>query len=233
MRTSQRALLAALGFILLVAVASTAWLRLQMSPAEELSGGRATLTPALTNFTGIEVSGGWELTVARGDSWRVALDVPAEFESRIEARVVDGRLRLGLSDGLWLGSFDEQEFSADVTMPRLESLAVSGASEIDFSGFQGGQLEITVSGAAEIDGDSSRLDALTLTMSGAGDVNLSEVPVTDAEVSVSGAASVELRMAGGKLTGRMSGAGNLEYQGSVSEQSVMTSGAVRVEQAGP
>lgn len=233
MRTSQRALLAALGFTLLVAVAGTAWLRLRISPAEELSGGRTRVTPALTDFTGIEISGGWELDIARGDSWRVELDVPAEFGTRVEARVVDGRLHLGLSDGIWLSPFGQQEFSADVTMPRLESVTVSGASEIDFSGFQGGPLEITVSGAAEVDGSASRFDALNLTMSGAGDVDLSEVPVTDAEISVGGAASVELRMAGGKLTGRMRGAGSLAYYGSVSEQSVMTSGAVRIEQAGP
>ena len=49
MRTSQRALLAALGLALLLAVAGTAWLHLRVSPAEELSGGRATLSPALTN----------------------------------------------------------------------------------------------------------------------------------------------------------------------------------------
>jgi hypothetical protein len=233
MRASQRALLAALAFVLLVAVVSTVWLRVQVSPAEELSGGRATLAPALTNFSGIEVSGGWELDVVRGDSWRVELEVPSEVQGRVEAGVVDGRLQLRLSDGLWLGPFGDQEFSADITLPRLESLTVFGASEIDFSGFEGGRLEITVSGAAEIDGSSSRLDALKLTLTGAGDVNLREVPVTDAEVAVTGAGTVELRMAGGRLTGQMAGAASLEYFGSVSEQSVATSGPVVIRRAGP
>jgi hypothetical protein len=219
--------------MLLVAIASTAWLRLQGSPAEQFSGARATRTPALADFTGVDVSGGWELTVERGDAWRVELEVPAELESRVIARVVEGRLELGLSDGIRPGAFGDPDFTAEVTLPRLESLTVSGASEIDFSGFDGARLEITVSGAAQIDGEASRFDALKLTMSGAGDVDLEEVPVTDAEVFVSGAASVELRMAGGRLTGHMSGAGNLDYHGSVSEQSVTASGPVRIERAGP
>ena len=65
-------------------------------------------------------------------------------------------------------------------------------------------------------------------MSGAGNADLDEISVTNADVSVSGAANVRLRMAGGRLTGEMSGAGNLAYRGTVSEQSVDTSGFVNV-----
>jgi hypothetical protein len=45
---------------------------------------------------------------------------------------------------------------------------------------------------------------------------------------VSGAGNVKLRMAGGRLTGDVSGAANLEYYGPVSEQSVQQSGFVNV-----
>ena len=74
--------------------------------------------------------------------------------------------------------------------------------------------------AGEIAGAASRFDALMLDMSGAGNVDLGDVPVTDAEVDISGAGKVALRMAGGRLTGDISGAENLEYYGTVSEESV-------------
>jgi hypothetical protein len=74
----------------------------------------------------------------------------------------------------------------------------------------------------------SRFDELSLDMSGAASVELGEVAVRDAEVDTSGAGSVTLLMAGGRLTGDMSGAASLEYYGTVSEESVDTSGMVNV-----
>jgi hypothetical protein len=54
------------------------------------------------------------------------------------------------------------------------------------------------------------------------------VPVTDVEIDASGASNVTLRMAGGRLTGDMSGTANLEYYGTVSEERVERSGVVNV-----
>jgi hypothetical protein len=85
-----------------------------------------------------------------------------------------------------------------------------------------------VSGAVELRGTASRFETLTLDLSGAGSVDLGDVPVTDAAVDVSGAGNVTLRMAGGRLTGDMSGAANLGYFGTVSEETIEKSGFVNV-----
>ena len=76
---------------------------------------------------------------------------------------------------------------------------------------------------------SRRFDTLKLTISGAVAVDFGDVTFTDADVRASGASNVKLRMAGGKLTGNISGAGHITYSGTVSEQSISASGAVRVE----
>ena len=54
------------------------------------------------------------------------------------------------------------------------------------------------------------------------------MPVTDANVDISGAGNVKLQMAGGRLTGDLSGAANLEYSGTVSEETIDRSGMVSV-----
>ena len=72
------------------------------------------------------------------------------------------------------------------------------------------------------------IDSLILDKSGVGNLDLGDVTVTNAEVDVSGAGSVTLRMGGGRLSGDMSGFGNLEYYGTVSEQTVESSGFVNV-----
>ncbi len=66
-------------------------------------------------------------------------------------------------------------------------------------------------------------------VSGAGNIDLGGVPVTNADIRVSGAGNIDLNMAGGKLTGSMSGAGSLDYVGTVSEQNVSSSGVVNIK----
>ena len=228
MTSSQRALAAALGIVVLVIVASILWVRLNASTVG-VSGERVTLTPALASFDGVDVAGSWRIEVTRGDAWRVELDIPAGIQDRATTRVVDGALEIRLEN---IGRFGGSgaDYTARITMPELESLKLAGASDVTFSGFEGDRLEITSSGAADIEGLASRYDRLELTMSGAGEADLSDVPVTDADLGISGVVQVTLRMAGGRLTGYLSGAGQVDYYGAVSEQSIDTSGVGRVEQ---
>jgi Putative auto-transporter adhesin, head GIN domain len=229
MRASQRVLLAALGVVLLLVLIVSAWLRHGLAQGPALTGERAALSPALEGFAAIDVLGGWQLTITRADTWRVALDVPAALQDYFDARVVDGRLQLGLKDGLRWGGSDRARMSAEITMPEFRGAVLNGAARLDFRGFEGDRLEIAVSGAGKIEGHASRFGALALTMSGAGAADLGDVTITDADVAASGANSIKLRMAGGRLTGRLSGAGHLEYSGTVSVQNVAASGLVNVE----
>jgi hypothetical protein len=231
MSNSQRALLAGLGFVAFLMIVGAVWTRATVTTGPQISGERGTLTPALADFAGVEASGLWDLTVVRGDARRVELDVPVELVDRIEARVEDGRLVLDLEGRSWMGGCgfgDRCRMKANITSPELRDIRLSGATTVDFSGFDGAELAVALSGAGKIDGSSSRYDELDLTMSGAGAANLENVTVTNAEVSVSGAGSIALRMAGGRLTGELSGAADLRYSGTVSEESVSTSGAADV-----
>ena len=134
MTSSQRALAVALGIVVLVVVASIVWVRLNTSSIE-LSGERATLTPALTNFDGVDIAGSWRVDVTRGDSWRIELEVPAEIEDRLAARVVDGVLEMRLEDGLRFGGFrGGYDFGATIAMPQLATVRLTGASALALSG---------------------------------------------------------------------------------------------------
>lgn len=229
MRNSQRAVVGALGLIVAMMVAFTLWVRLNAEAAPELSGERTSRTYDHTGFDGIEISGQWRVDVERGDEWRVAVDVPAELLEDVEVELRGDRLSLGFEGGWCMACFREGlELKATVTMPVLESLDMSGSSFVRFTGFEGSNLSLDLSGSGEIRGAASRFDALTLDMSGAANVELADVPVTDANVDISGAGKVALRMAGGRLTGDISGATNLEYYGTVSAEDVDKSGMVNV-----
>jgi hypothetical protein len=218
-----------LGLVVAIMVTFALWLRFSAEPAPELSGERTSRTYGLTGFDGVDVSGQWDITIERADSWRVVVDVPVELIDEVGAELRGDQLSISLEGGWCAGCFGGGlELKATITMPALESIDVSGTSRVRFSGFDGPSLSIDWSGAGEVRGTASRYDKLSLDMSGAVSVELGDVPVRDADVDVSGAGNVTLLMAGGRLTGDLSGAANLEYSGTVSEESVDKSGMVNV-----
>jgi hypothetical protein len=227
MRNSQRVVVGVIGAIAALIVVTGVWVRATAPEIPELSGERTTRTYDLTNFDGVGVSGQWQVTIERGDAWRVAVEAPTELFEMLSVRVEGDALDLGLDR--WFGDFDDDErLEATITMPALESLDLSGASQVSFSGFDGSALSLDLSGASQLTGTASRFVTLTIDQSGAGKVDFADVTVTNASVDMSGAGNVTLRMAGGTLTGDMSGAGSLEYFGTVSEESVDTSGVANV-----
>jgi hypothetical protein len=229
MRKSQAAVVSVLGLVVVLMIGVAAWVRLFAEPLPELSGERRSRTYDHSGFDRVDVSGQWDITLERGDAWRVAVEVPAELADDVAVELAGDELSLSLERGWWPGGFGGgNELRATVTMPALEALDLSGATNLRFSGFDGAELSVDMSGAGDVRGNASRFDRLTLDMSGAGNADFGDVTVTDADVDVSGAGNVRLRMAGGRLTGDMSGAGNLEYSGPVREESVNRSGWVNV-----
>jgi hypothetical protein len=230
MRNSQRVVAAVLGGLVALMLVIAIWIRVFAPRVPELSGERGSRTYDYANFDGVEISGGWQVTIERGDAWRVAVDAPTELLDSVSVDRDGDTLGLAVDSGSWFRGFglDHNGPEATITMPALDSIALSGASQVSFSGFDGERLSIASSGASEIRATTSRFDALSLELSGAGNADLDEISVTNAEVSASGAANVRLNMTGGRLTGEMSGAGNLAYRGTVSEQSIDTSGFVNV-----
>ena len=230
MRNSQRVMAGFLGSIVFLMIVVALWIGATAPEPPELSGQRTTRTYDLADFQGVEVSGPqWQVTIERGDDWRVAVEAPVEVIEDVQVRLSGDGRDVDLEAAWWFGDADgENMLEATITMPALESLDMSGTSRVRFSGFEGDTLSLNVSGAGDIRGSASRFDELTLDASGAVSIDFGDVSVTDADGDISGAGNVTLRMAGGRLTGDLSGAANLSYYGTVSEESVDTSGFVTV-----
>lgn len=226
MRNSQRAVLALLSVIVGLMVVVAVWVRAAAPELPPLSGERTARTFDLTDFDGLDVDGQWRVTIERGATWAVSVEMPVEVVEQVSVRREADALHLSY-EGPWpLGDFDREDgrLQATITMPVLETLDLSGTTQLRFSGFDGSSLSLDVSGAGDIRGTTSRFDSLLLDMSGFGNIDLSDVAVTNADVDMSGFGNVTLRMTGGRLRGDMSGFGSLEYYGTVSEESVEKSG---------
>jgi hypothetical protein len=233
MRPSQISLLAAIGLAAAVLLGVAAWIALSAT----YSGGvpaaawqeQRTRSVALEGFTGVEVRGQWELMIERGDRWAVELSYPAAVDDRASAELEDQTLVIGAGmSGFRTGFGRGPRMTAHVTMPSLETLEISGAAHLEFSGFEGTKLTVRASGATDLEGRASRYRDLELSLSGAGMLDLRDVIATNANVNLSGVGSIELRLDGGVLSGNASGAGSIDYSGTVAEERISKSGAVSV-----
>jgi hypothetical protein len=229
MRNSQRAVGGLLAGIVVLFVGAAIWIKIAAPAPPELSGERVTRTYDFTDFEGVEVSGQWRVTIERGDARQVVVTMPTEIVENVEVQLSGDGRDVDLEAPWWIGEIDgDTALEATITMPALESLDIEGTSIVRFSGFEGRTLSLDVSAAGDIRGTASRFDLLMLDANGAVNIDLGDVPVTDAEVDISGAGNVTLRMAGGRLTGDLTGAASLNYYGTVIEESVDKSGLVSV-----
>src|SRR5690554_1044027 len=173
MRNSQWVVVGVIGGIAALIFGIGLWLRLAGTELPDLSGELTSRTYDYADFDEIDIDGQWQVTIERGDAWSVAVEVPAELVDDLRVRVDGDVLHLGFERIWQFGDFGDQEgFKATITMPALESLDLSGASAVRFSGFEGDSLSIDVSGAGEIRGTASRFDTLDLDASGAVSVEL-------------------------------------------------------------
>src|SRR5262245_32927234 len=86
MRNRQRAVLALLGVIVALMAVAAIWFRVVAPEAPQLSGERTTRTYDYSDFRGVEVDGQWQVTIERGDVWRVSVEVPAEVVDQIRVQ---------------------------------------------------------------------------------------------------------------------------------------------------
>lgn len=239
MRKSNIAVLAAVGFVLLLMVVAMAGARVMMDrsgllgdrrelAAVEATGFTVEEVEDLDGFNALEISGNWNVTVERGDDWSVSIRYPDGYDDRVDARVRGDVLVLDVRE-----KNDSMEaVMADIVMPEFAGLETAGASDVDFAGFSGESLDLRIVGGAKIKGGDGRYETLSLRTEGATKVDLLNLDVVDADLRINGASDVTVFMDGGVLTGELAGVGSVKYAGFVREQKIQVSGLGKVKKVG-
>ncbi len=229
MKTSNKVLIIAIVIILgLVAVFVLTTKALVGNVAKKVDPGpQAAKTYDFSDFSEVSISGAWKVEIVQSSTYAVEVHAPENTMNMVSVAKNGGKLAISLEKITNLGF---TRMSATIHLPSLKSLEAYGGSKITFSGFNEETLNIKIEGASDVEGEKNTIQNLFLKGAGASKVDLKESPVTNADVRVEGAGSVELNMAGGDLTGSLSGAVSLKYSGSVKSQRVETAGAVSVKQ---
>jgi hypothetical protein len=206
------------------------------------SGNPVTLSQDYTGFTKVAAGSAFQVAINQSEDYSVDIIIDDNLRQYLEVGVQGDTLRIYLRPGV-IFSTRPQEIRAEIAMPALEGLDLSGASRGNVSGFESNDpLRVILSGASALQaslstGDvtleasgASRAkmqgsgDALDLEASGASFADLSEFTVTDADVQLSGASQAQVNM-DGTLNADLSGASKLTYDGDVHLGTMDTSGA--------
>jgi hypothetical protein len=210
------------------------------------SGNIVTQEETFTGFDKVEVSHAFKVNISQGDSFGVVVRVDDNLVKHLQVVRQGSTLKIGLKPGLRL-NIRRATREAEVTMPELTGLDLSGASHGTISGFRSTKaLDVDVSGASQLLGNIETGDA-QFNVSGASQVNLSgsaqdvgidasgasilklaDFPVADATVDASGASQVTVNPSG-RLDADASGASRVHYLGSPTLGTIETSGASSVK----
>jgi hypothetical protein len=199
----------------------------------------------LSGFDAIEVGGGIDLFVRKGDGFAVEIEASEEDAAKIVTEVVDTTLQIRRKS-----SFDFFSWSDDgavhVTLPALVSLVASGGSDVKTEGtFASDSLRIVASGGSDLtidvaagvlDVDASGGSDLRLSgtarsarleSSGGSHLNASRLTTDEADVDSSGGSDLTIAVRE-KIVADASGGSDISYSGAPGSVNVNTSGGAEI-----
>jgi hypothetical protein len=208
------------------------------------SGRMVTQHPNLSDFDRVRVSEAFHVAIRQGEAFEVTVRVDEALIDTLRVRKVGDTLDIGLEPGDGYEIRDAR-MTAEVTMPELRGLDLSGASRVTITGFKSKEvLDLQLSGGSSLEGDieagetriglsgasGARLSGVTrdlqVRISGASNAELRRFAATDARVDASGASGINVNAR--HLQVAASGAARVTYQGDPALGRVETSGSATV-----
>jgi hypothetical protein len=170
------------------------------------SAGATTKKYDLSGYSAVRIDNAFSATVTGGKDFATSVTVNENLVEYLVVEVEGDTLHIGLKPGT---DFRLTDLNAEVTLPSLAGVELSGASNAYVSDFSSG-------------------DALALTVSGASRLSVKDVKAGDVTLDVSGAGILEGVIKAGKVGGAVSGAGQVGLTGSVSAVKLDISGGSTV-----
>lgn len=198
----------------------------------------------LTGFDAIEVGGGINLTLRKGDGFVVEVAASEDDAAKIVTEVIGKTLKISRKTSFfsWGGGG-----TVYVTLPALVSLDASGGSHVRTEGtFTSDNLRLGASGGSDLTidvaagvlaveasgGSDVRLSGTArsarVQSSGGSDLNASALAADDVDVDSSGGSDLTLGVVRQRIAGEASGGGDVTYSGTPGSVNVSTSGGAKL-----
>ena len=209
------------------------------------SGNVVSREFAIRDFDRVDAGAAFNVDIRQGESYSVMIRIDDNLVECLDVYASGRTLHIGFKPECWINNATTME--AQITMPELVGVNLSGASHGTITGFKSSKgLGVELSGASSLQGDIEAGDVrvdisgashvtltgsggnLTAGASGASGIDLRAFPVKDASVELSGASSATVYPSG-RIDVGASGASHLYYMGHPTLGRVETSGASSID----
>ncbi len=189
------------------------------------SGVLKTEEMDFSDFTRVEVGGAFEVEIVQSERFIVSVTADDNLFDYIQVSKNGSTLKIGVKPAV---TFHSATHRAEITMPELFDLELSGATQGTVTGFESVEdLDIEVSGASSLELEGIMAVDMTFDVSGASQVT-GEVDADSIEFDVSGASTVRLQGMAGDMELDLSGASNAGLEDfPVNDADINFSGASR------
>ena len=198
-----------------------------------------------SDFTRVEVGSAFQVEIIQSSSYSISITADDNLFDFIQVSKAGKTLKIRLKSGY---NYQSITTKAQITMPELHELGLSGATHGSVEGFETpGDFELDLSGASELIGNiavsdnaqfnlsgASKLELIgsannvTIKASGASDVRLANFSIHDADIGLSGASDATVNL-DGTLDANLSGASHLRYIGEPTIENLNISGSSEIE----
>ena len=191
----------------------------------EGSGVSATETRTLTDFDSISLAGSGDVSVVKGDEFKVVVEADDNLMQYVKTEVNGRDLGLAMESSFKNPIRTKTTVRYTVTCPELKSVSVAGSGDINAEDFETDEFSIAIAGSGDVKltGSANKLD---ISIAGSGDCKLQDFVVKNAEISVAGSGTARIR-AEETLDVSIAGSGDVYYYGKPKvSQSIMGSGNI-------
>ena len=210
------------------------------------SGNVITQEEPISDFDKVDISDSFAMDISQGEGFSVIVRVDDNLVEHLQVVKEGSTLKIGLKPNRNYTA-SNATMEAEITMPELTGLDLSGASQATITGFKSSlDLSVDLSGASSLLGDikaaktsfdlSGGSDAnlsgsgqeARIDVAGGSQIDLSNFPVAEVTVKVAGGSTATVNTSG-KLNADASGASQIYYLGDPILGEIDTSGASSVE----
>jgi hypothetical protein len=206
--------------VAVVVAAALTFSRFLSTGTIEGSGNLITKTMDFTDFTNVDVGGGFKVEITQSSSYSIRITTDNNTFDYIDAYKTGDTLTIGLKSGY---SYRSVTLKTDITMPNLYAVTLSGGTQGTAKEFMSTHdFTLTLSGGStiELEGAASNLN---LDSSGGSRSNLSDFPVHNATVQLSGGSQATINL-NDTLNANLTGGSQLQYIGTPTMGNINTSG---------
>ena len=175
-------------------------------------GNTVTEDKDFTDFTCVDIEGAFDVEIVQSNSFSVTISADEDYFDYIVVSKMGDTLKISIEPRHTFTDFTvgARILKADITMPALYGLEISGATEANISGFtSSGDFRVNVSGASTLVLKDIESGDTEFKVSGASKVSGSLV-AEDVKFEVSGASKVTLVGSAGNMVLDASGASNVD-----------------------